>query len=749
MSENRKDATIYARAAGAIVVALLGTALAPAAGQAQSRGEAARWLDGFQVHGTVEVGGMPQSVDSSSSKFEEYRDLPGGWPVLPRAQVQGSEPERGYYFELSAEDAAEQDGRYVIRAGEIGRLEIEAGWDQIPHKLSKGARTLYRRRGDDLFLDDDIRRSVSSDNALLPTVLELARAHGLRLREDTGWVDVRLTPRSFLTFKAHYRAERQRGTRAIGTASAFSAGANTLELPEPLEYVTHTVGASGEYATRSLMLRFIYGGSVFRNPYAVLEWDNPLALEDAPNAFSTGRLAREPDNQAHEFRLEGRAVAPLRTVMAGSFSYGFRSQNDNLLPLTSNTALFDPPLSPLAANKLDGWVDIINASYRITAEPIENVTLAGRARYYDFGDRSRRLAIADPVIADSLVAGDPRKDPRFSYSKESLGAGVSWRPLRQVRGGIDYDWVRWHRENREVKNSDENTVRTSLGATPLAWLTLAAAYTHAIRDPGSYEAGAVERSFTEGPSIEGAVFGLLRKYDLAHRQRDAVSVSLQASPWQRLAAGAAFELGADDYDRSVYGLLDDDTLSYSFDLTYSLSQRATLFADYTREEYRYNQRSRFRPLENVGDVQRAIDDTANDWRVRGHDSVDTVSVGATFNIVPNKLDVDLGYNFSFGIGRLKAGSVAGGELSGEAEDYPNVKNRLHQATLTLVCRLREDLKARLGYAFERYTESDFATDEIAPSMTAVDPGARLSAFLGARAPDYTAHIGSVALEYEF
>ncbi len=749
MSEKRKDATIQDKAAGAILIALLAAGFPPSVGQAQSDEAAARSLGPFEIHGSVEVGGIPQAVDSSSSKFEEYRDLPGRWPVLPGLEVRGSERERGYYFEVSAEDATEQDGRYVVRAGEIGRLAIEAGWDQIPHKSSNSARTLYRRRGDDLFLDDEIRQTVSADNALLPTVLELARGHGLRLREDTGWMNVRLTPRTFLTFRANYRAERQRGTKAIGTASAFSAGAHTLELPAPFEYVTHTVGASAEYATRSLSLRAVYGGSVFRNPYAALEWDNPLALEDAPNDFSTGRLAREPDNQAHEFRLEGRAAAPLSAVMAGSFSYGFRSQNDDLLPLTSNTALFDPPLSPLAADKLDGWVDIINASYRITAEPVENVTLAGRARYYDFGDRSRRLAIDDPVIGDSLAAGDPRRDSRFSYSKESLGGGVVWRPVRQLRGGIDYDWVRWHRENREIKNSDENTVRTSLDTEPLDWLSLGAAYTHAIRDPGSYEAKVVERSFTEGPSIEGATFALLRKYDLAHRERDAVSVSLRASPWQRLAAGAAFELGADDYDRSVYGLLDDDTLSYSFDLTFAPSQRATVFANYTREEYRYNQRSRFRPLENAGDVQRVVENTANDWHVRGHDSVDTVGVGGTLSVVPGKVDADLAYNFSFGIGRLKGGSAPGGDLSGEAEDYPNVKNRLHQVTLTLVCKLREDVEARLGYAFERYTESDFATDEIAPSMTAVDPGSALSAFLGARAPGYTAHIGSVSLKYEF
>jgi len=426
--------------------------------------------------------------------------------------------------------------------------------------------------------------------------------------------------------------------------------------------------------------------------------------------------------------------------MAGSLSYGFRSQNDDLLPLTSNTGLFDPPLSPLAADKLDGWVDIVNASYRVTAEPIENVTLAGRARYYDFSDRSRRLAIEDPVIADSLVAGDPRKNLRFSYGKETVGAGIGWRPLERLRGGIDYDWLRWHRENRETRNSDENTIRASLDATPLDWLIFGAAYTHAIRDPGSYEAKVIERSFTEGPSVEGATFDLLRKYDLAHRQRDAVSLSAQASPWQSLAAGATFELGADDYDRSVYGLLDDDTLSYSFDLTCSPSERATVFANYTREEYRYNQRSRFRPLENVGDVQRAVENTANDWRVRGHDSVDTVGVGGTLSIVPGRVDADLAYNFSFGIGRLKSGSAPGGDVSGEAEDYPNVKNRLHQVTLTFVCQLTEEVEARLGYAFERYTESDFATDEIAPSMTAVDPGSGLSAFLGARAPDYTAHI---------
>ncbi len=750
MSDKRTDGGKrggVAQVGHALVLAFLASAFAP--GQAAAGDSSPSWLQGFSVHGNVEVGGLPQNVDSNSSKFEEYRDLPGNSTVLPEAEVTGREDENGYYFELRAEDVGQQDQRYLVRAGEIGRLEIEAGWDQIPHKFNNSARTLYRRTGDDLFLDADVRNRLAADNALLPTLLELARGHGLRLRDDTGWLRVRLTPLPFLSFNASYRAERRNGARAVGTSSAFSAGAAIVELPAPFDYVTHNIGASAEYATRDLFLRFAYRGSVFRNPYSALSWDNPLVTEDAPNAFATGRLAREPDNQAHEFSLEGRATAPLSTVMRGNVSYGFRSQNDDLLPVTSNSALFDPPISPLSRGKLDGWVDIINTTFRITSKPVEDVTLSARARYYDFADRSRRLEIKTPVIADSLVAGSSRKDLRFSYSKQTLGAGLAWKPLRRLSGAIDYDWVRWHRQNRETRNTDENTIRTSLDTTPLDWLLLRAAYTHAIRDPGSYEAKVVERSFTNGPAVEGATFTLLRKFDLAHRQRDAVSVAAQASPWASLALAATFELGADDYDRSSYGLLDDDSLSYSLDLTYALSDRTTFFVNYTREEYRYNQRSRFRPLANEDDLLFVVENSANDWRVRGHDTVDTVGLGGTLSIIPGKLDADISYNFSFGIGRLKGSGAAGGNPAGEAEDYPNVKNRLHQLTLTLLYQLRENVEARVGYAFERFTETDFATDSITPSMALVDPGSALSAFLGSRALNYTAHIASVSVKYKF
>ncbi len=717
------------------------TAVAAALAAAPARGgsdSVTGFVEGTTVHGEIDAGGQPSAVDGRSGKFEEYRDIPDN-AVVNGVILRGENEERDYFAEFRAEDAVQSDQRYQLRMGKYGRYEFEVEWDQIPHLLTTAGRTLFAEPEDgELRLAEELRQILANDPARLPGFLDAAHGTRLATRQDTGRFRFRYTPRPEWEVRLHYAVERDRGHRPLGTGSFAVPGdapnpllASIVELPSPVDFLTHEVESSVEYHGRKWFVRVGQSSSFFENQVGTLTWDNPFRSADTLGAASQGRLTLAPDNQAHTMHLAGGAGFPWRTRLTGTFAYGWMLQDDAFRPATINSAV---PAAPLPRGSLDGTIQTVLADALLTTRPHDAVTMTARYHLYDLDNRSRSLTFDNYVVADATL-GVLRRSLPYAYSRQTAGADVVVRPFSLGSVKVAYDWSRWHREHREVRNSDEHRVGPSLDLTPVKGLLLRAGYTRASRDPKDYDALAARESGSP------ALFNpLLRKFDEAKRVRDQASTLATVTPHERVSFTGTFAVSADDFTRSSYGLLDDDTLSYSFALAGVPVERLTLYGDYTREDHRFNQRVGLGPLGKA------------DFRGRGHDTVDTWGAGAQAALVPDKVDVDVNYSLSLGVGRLRASSTTDGV---EAEDFPNVDTRLHQLSVLCNYRLAKPLTVRFGYAFERFETNDFASEVMEPFMVSSD-GPKDSTrppslFLGARTPDgtYSAHIGTVALRYQF
>jgi hypothetical protein len=220
----------------------------------------------------------------------------------------------------------------------------------------------------------------------------------------------------------------------------------------------------------------------------------------------------------------------------------------------------------------------------------------------------------------------------------------------------------------------------------------------------------------------------------------------QFTPFDTLSFATSFSFGNDDFSRSEFGLLRCTYISPEVDVVYNPIPRLSLFANYTWEQYDYRQRSRERPV--AGFI--AVDDPANNWTAKGRDTINTIGVGMMLTLVPRKLELSLDYGISSAFGRLEAGGA-----NPNAIDFPNVKNRFQQLEAVFHYHLRENITVRVGYRFERYDETDFATtsivggDDIRPFMGDIDTGATTSTFLGAFVPNYPAHTALASIRYEW
>jgi hypothetical protein len=258
---------------------------------------------------------------------------------------------------------------------------------------------------------------------------------------------LRYTPTPGWTFDARYTSQNVTGDRAFGTST--NAFTNVVELAEPIDYQIHNVEVGGEYAWAWGTFGVKYNASLFHNNTSTLIWDNPFVsglgsgCVDASGATCRSRLDLYPSNQAHTISFTGTANLPYKTNLFGTFSHGWRLQDDKFLPFTINSAI--GPLAPGAAlpssraallrQSLDGDVRPTNIDVTLVNRYIERLDIKAVYRYYDFDNKSKRLFLPDGYVRTdtggaSAASEDLRSFP-YAYSKQNM----EWRRATRLPVG--------------------------------------------------------------------------------------------------------------------------------------------------------------------------------------------------------------------------------------------------------------------------------------------------------------------------
>jgi MtrB/PioB family decaheme-associated outer membrane protein len=288
-------------------------------------------------------------------------------------------------------------------------------------------------------------------------------------------------------------------------------------------------------------LQLSYNLSSFQNDVGALIADNPLRITDAPLVAGTsapahGRLSLAPDNMAQLVSLSGGVNLPWRSRLTGTFSYGWRFQDQDFLPHTINSSIVNPGLT-LPAKDLDGDVQTLLATLRFTSRPFRDITVGVRYRFYDYDDRTPTLIFPAQVVTDTTLNPEEVASSRFSYTKHKAEGNVGWRLLTPLSLKAGFEWERWDRDSshREAPLTDEYTPKIALDYTPLDWLLLRASYAYSWRRISNYNTFAhLAHTVLEEESLQEEMpqfqSVLLRKYDEANRDRNQVDLLVQLAP---------------------------------------------------------------------------------------------------------------------------------------------------------------------------------------------------------------------------
>ena len=602
--------------------------------------------------------------------------------------------------------------------------------------------------------------------------------------------------------------EWREGARLIsaGTYERFSQGAAGLthtedqfvatgmELAEPINYLTKTLKAGTGIYRKGWLADLEYTLTDFNNTNESLVWGNPFRSNYAVakssfgsnnNAYDRGRfvngqMSLAPSNRTHDISASGSVELPYNSRLTGNVSYGLTTQNALLLPYTLNTAMAGIGGAPanvtdaaaLPVSRFNGEIVTKTQSYALMVKPTEKLGASLKYRYYDYENNSpsilfpgyaaygesywRTVKNAPSVAANSAAV---RNDPS-SYTRKTTKLGVDYEishPLMvDAEAFIDsYD----HRDQR-IAATNESGAGAGFAYKPGHSVSVKGAHKYAHRKVNGYKAG----NTGANPEAVG-----LANFNWAERIRNRTDLRADVSLRKDLSVGLAGQYQNDDYGTGKrFGFKSQRNLIGSLDAAYEPSEKVSLSASYSRE----NRKGRtdngakddaFNAAGTLDDAYAADSfNPYNYWKTDITEDVDTVGLEALLRVVPEKVDVNLGYSYSDSrmkfdtVNQNAAAAIAAGLANGTAKllngvannPWPTVLSRMHELRTGCSYKIRKDLKVGVNYLFSWYKLKDFANS--GDYLAGLTPeNTTKFVMTGATRASYEAHVLSAYMAYKF
>ncbi len=309
-----------------------------------------------------------------------------------------------------------------------------------------------------------------------------------------------------------------------------------------------------------------------------------------------------------------------------------------------------------------------------------------------------------PVLLD-VFESDPRTNRPYSYDRSQLMIDLRYRPTYTIRFNAGYKWNDLKRTYQEVRKTTENSYWGQFQLTPWTWLDTRIKLEILDRDSGIHE---------QQGNYDRAEHPLMRKYNMADRDRTRATLEFGITPLERLAINLSYYTTNDDYDDSEIGLTDGKESSVNLDLNYAWNEKANFYGFVTRDRIKSTLSGAPRP-------------TAIPWISNTRDKILTWGAGVSGRI-NEKMTYGFDYIWSDSKGDILTETVA------DDDPFPTLKTKLRNARVYLNYKLSERWGLGLDYYNEKYDTDDWYIDGLGPT----DINSILT--MGDESPDYSVNV---------
>ena len=591
---------------------------------------------------TIEAG--VQGVSDGSWKYGQYNGLPNSGPyAIGNFDINGG----GAYnsndatrWRLTGKNIGLETREFTGEYKDQGKYKLNFGYDEITQYKQGTYQTPYiGAGGNELFLPPNWQYPTTANNMRTLTPTDLAAFQGVELSTKRRRFDGGFS--FFLNneweAKASMRHEEKNG---VGTIGAPIVATRSVILPNPISQSTDQINASLNFTGEKAFGSLAYYGSIFHNDYSSLIFQNAYGAPSSSNPLY-GQMSTMPDNQFHQFTLNGGYNFSADTKLVGSGGYGRNWQNENFLPYSTST------MAMPAQSSLNGAVDFKNVNVKLTHKATKDLNFAASYKYderenltsvhtYQFPDAdssgagtnfrnntpfSRRVQTGNLDANYTIAKGHNLK---LGYEVQSIDrwCNGTWTScvdsattLENI-GKIDYRGnpidklttnLGYAYSNRSAYNYNQDTayLASFQGPTTFSQLSLYDSYlatgipawgpflsyptkgmpypypgVFVNNNPVALTTGVAPNTGTAG----GLDINGLGRFNTAPRDRQSFHSLLSYQLTDKLALSVNGDYKYDNYYESTYGLQSSKNWSLNFDSSYNFSEDLSAHVFYTYQD---------------------------------------------------------------------------------------------------------------------------------------------------------------------
>ena len=657
-------------------------------------------------------------LSDSSFKYGRYIGLEDeGYDLITNYSGRFRD-EDGYYVDIAAAELGLDSRSLSIAGGRQGRSSYLFHYNETPYLVSDSGQTPFNGVGDNgLALPGNwVGADETGDMSSLEQSLNSVDIHSKR-KDLTFAYNHSLNSRIeyFLKFE-HLRKD---GIQSLGGSFGVDDGFSTVAaiLPSPIDYVTNQLDIGLNYHYNKWNASVAYFGSFFTNEYDSLTWENPFEDPGStkPGSVSTeGRLALAPDNTFHQLRVSATYQFSTRTRFFGSASVGRMLQDENFLPYSVNAGL---ATEALPVSSLDGTINTSDIRLGISASPTRKLSINARFKQNE-RDNQTDSNTYSYVITDTQTSLMPRTNLPYSFRKAELELSARYRLTRDIsiQGGVDRRTE--ERTDQEVDKTTDDTGWAKAHFNVFGVVDAETKLSRSSRDIDDY-LQVDEIVLPENP--------LLRKYNMADRDRDQADVQFNISPTGKIDIGVFGTYAKDDYEKSQIGLTENIYVATGLDISLFPTKFLDLHAFVTKESYESSQAG-------------SQTFSEPDWHADSEDETTTTGITANFHIIEDVLDIGVSLTHTETVESM---TLSSDTLTLSLQSLPDATTEFQSGNVFINYAISETMSLKLSYVYEKYEETDFAIADITAS-TLSD-----ILLLGQEDDDYEVHLLAASVRYKF
>jgi hypothetical protein len=372
--------------------------------------------------GQVTIGALGVS-NVSSSKFQEYREVPKGVSI---PYVNLFSKTSALDFNVSGYKVRQSDQRYTgwFNTSAFG---LSFDYNQIPHNMGNDAHVIFSELAPGVWgMSASLRQALGTAVDITPTANRTVPFYdalmaptfastnsvdisGLRKR---GTVELDLSQKLPLDLAFTYTRERKSGYRGAEGGGLYSAVSSVVEVPGPLDELTQDYGVRAAYNFKSGNVHASFNRNLYNNQVETTTIDNPFQAYDtayvatpapALGGGSRGRWSNAPDNEASTGAAGFLLKFKRQTRIGGDVAIATWTQNAPFYPYTINSTVLTTDgrradsLSTLQQSSFNGKINTTTLNFTFSSRPVEGLGLRAAYRSYDLSNKTNRYVVTGDV----------------------------------------------------------------------------------------------------------------------------------------------------------------------------------------------------------------------------------------------------------------------------------------------------------------------------------------------------------------